>query len=104
MGLIAEHYKFYTDKEMELCTGKDPLMLAVPFKQMITEPADVMEKIYSHRCKVWGTPPEQYKGSKHEEMVGIEAKDPQLLEEKAWRKGMKKTYPTMKKDEIVALL
>merc|ERR1719473_1970131 len=71
---------------------------------MISDAAAVLEKIYAYRASQWGTPAERYKGSQHEAAVEAAARDPTVMEEKAWRRSMKKTYPTMKRDQLEAML
>lgn len=99
---VCRTYMLYVQKEMELC--KEELMLMVPFTDMIHSPASVMEKIYSHRAGVWGTAAETYQGSTHAARVEAEATDPRSLEEKQWRKSMKSQYPSMKREQLMAML
>merc|ERR1719399_1826927 len=105
---VVQQYVDYTRTELEFTQsgvkGQPPLVLAVPFKEMITQPSSVMEKVYAYRQAVWGTTPEKYKGSAHEAAFEAEEQDPEEVENKAWRKSLKKKYPTMKHERLFALL
>merc|ERR1711871_559520 len=82
----------------------NPLMLVVSFKELITDAPAVMEKVYAYRAAVWEAPVDHYKGSAHESALEAAERHPEVVEEKAWRKSLKSTYPSMKHEQLVAML
>ena len=99
--MFVEYFNEYCKQELALVKRGD--MMGVPFKQLISDPASVMQSVKQWSATQWGAVVVNYSGSKHEAQLLHHQSRSDVVQEKAWRKSLKSKYPSQKVEKLMEL-
>ena len=99
--MFVDYFNKYCKQELALVNRGG--MTGVPFKQLISDPASVMQSVKQWSATQWGAVVVNYSGSKHEAQLLHHQSRSDVVQEKAWRKSLKSKYPSQKVEKLMEL-